>query len=98
MPHRWSRRQAVQGAGTVGLAVLAGCGRLPWQAQAPPKVPRIGVLAISPDPGDPDNEGFRQGLRDLGYVEGQNVTLEWRSFGSRLEELPTLAAELVALG
>jgi len=94
---RLSRRLLLQGAGAAGLGLLAACGRLPFQAQAPAKVPRLGVLAVSGEPNDPDNEGFRQGLRELGYVEGQNVTLEWRSFGSRLEQLPELAAELVGL-
>src|SRR5437764_10829547 len=92
-----SRRRFVVSAGVAGVGLLAGCGRLPWQAQPPAKVPRIGVLAVSDEPGDPDNEGFRQGLRDLGYVEGQNVTLEWRAYGSGIEQLPALAAELVGL-
>ena len=39
-----SRRQFVLGAGAAGLGLLAGCGRLPWQAQPPAKVPRIGLL------------------------------------------------------
>ena len=42
-------------------------------------------------------EGFRQGLRDLGYVEGRNVVIEFRDAEGKLERLPALAAELVAL-
>jgi putative tryptophan/tyrosine transport system substrate-binding protein len=92
-----SRRDFVQGAGAAGLGLLTACGRLPGTAPSPAKVPRIGVLAVSADPADPDNEGFRQGLRDLGYVEGQNVALEWRPFGSRVDQLPELVVELAGL-
>jgi putative ABC transport system substrate-binding protein len=92
----WSRRQFVQGAGVTGLALLAGCGRLPGQAEQPAKVPRIGVLAfVTADPSAADNAAFRQGLRDLGYSEGQNITLEWRSPGDRSDQYPELAADLV---
>jgi putative tryptophan/tyrosine transport system substrate-binding protein len=84
-------------AGMCGAGLLAGCGRLPWQAEPARKVPRLGVLSQSADPSDQENEAFRQGLRDLGYSEGQNITLEWRSFGGRIDDLPELAADLVRL-
>jgi putative tryptophan/tyrosine transport system substrate-binding protein len=91
---RLSRRGFM--AGTAGLGLLAGCGRLPWQAEPAAKVPRIGVLTlVTADPGDADNVAFRQGLRDLGYSEGQNITLEWRSPGDRADQYPELAADLV---
>src|SRR5690349_20637538 len=93
-----TRRQFVVGASAAGGGLLAGCGRLPGQAEPAPKVARIGVL--SPDSADPstaENAALRQGLRDLGYSEGQNITLEWRSSGNRIEPLPELAAELVRL-
>jgi putative tryptophan/tyrosine transport system substrate-binding protein len=66
-------------------------------AQQPGKVPRIGfLLASSPGP-DPRIEGFRQGLRELGYVEGKNIAIEWR-YAEGIENLvPKLAAELVQL-
>src|SRR3954451_13275562 len=90
------RRHFVLGTGVMGLGLLAGCGRLPWQAQEPAKVPRIGVLAfVTADPSAADNAAFRQGLRDLGYSEGQNITLEWRSPGDRSDQYPQLAADLV---
>src|SRR5262249_2689664 len=62
-----------------------------------PKVPTIGALVIgNADPEEFWRE-FRQGLRDLGYVEGQNVRFEFRSAEGRVERVPELAAELVHL-
>jgi putative ABC transport system substrate-binding protein len=81
---RVSRRRFVQGAGGVGLGLVTGCGRLPFQGQPPtPKVPTIGWLTLeSPDSletGFVENfEAFRQGLAALGYVEGQNLVIEQR--------------------
>jgi putative ABC transport system substrate-binding protein len=97
MDRRPSRRQFVVGASTAGLGLLAGCGRLPWQAEPAPKVPRIGVLSQSADPNDVDNAAFRQGLHDFGYSEGQNLTIEWRSFDNQINQYPELAAELIGL-
>lgn len=61
-------------------------------------LPRVGYLGYS----SPTLEqhlvtAFRQGLRDLGYVEGQNVAIEYRSAEGQLERLPALAADLVRL-
>src|SRR3954470_789833 len=92
-----SRRGFVAGGAAAGLGLRAGCGRLPGQGQPPPKLPHIGVLSIgSADLSDVDNAAFRQGLRDLGYIDGQNIALEWRSAGS-LDQWPGLAVELVRL-
>ena len=66
------------------------------QAQQPKKIPRIGVLRPGL-PAAPNYEAFRQGLRELGYVEGQNVILELRDTEAKAERLPDLAAELVRL-
>jgi putative ABC transport system substrate-binding protein len=63
--------------------------------ERPAKVPRIGVLAFQPTPHL--LEVFRQGLRDLGYVEGQTIAIEYRFGEGRPERLPGLAAELVRL-
>src|SRR5438045_4289634 len=94
---RWSRRQLVQGAGVAGLALLAGCGRLPGQAP-PAKVHRIGYLSPqSLAVTGPRIEAFQQGLRELGWIEGQNFTLERRLADGEAERLPDLAAELVRL-
>jgi putative tryptophan/tyrosine transport system substrate-binding protein len=96
MPHRWSRRQVVQGAGAVGLGLLAGCGRLPWQAQAP-RVARVGLLASGAEGPSPLLDAFRQGLQERGYVEGHNLVLESRFAEGSVERLPGLAAELARL-
>ena len=68
------------------------------EAQQPKKVPRIGFLgASSASVLAARIEAFRQGLRDLGYVEGKNIVIEWRSAEGKLDRLPALAAELVRL-
>ena len=70
----------------------------PIAAQQPTKVPRIGFLgASSASVLAARIEAFRQGLRDLGYVEGKNIVIEWRSAEGKLDGLPALAAELVRL-
>jgi putative ABC transport system substrate-binding protein len=67
------------------------------KAQQGAKVPRIGYLAVDRAAGPHLIEAFRQGLRDLGYVEGSNVVIEYRDAEGKFERLPALAAELVAL-
>jgi len=67
------------------------------EAQQAAKVPRIGYLALNLAASPHLHEAFLQGLRDLGYVEGRNVVIEYRSAEGKLERLPALAAELVAL-
>ena len=64
--------------------------------QQPKKVPRIGILRAGSAP-DPFVEAFRQGLRDLGYVEGKSTTIEYRWAEGKNERLPDLAADLVRL-
>ncbi len=67
-------------------------------AQRPVKVPRIGYLGNSSPALEPDLVGaFREGLRDLGYTEGQNILIEFRWAEGRSERFPELAAELVRL-
>src|SRR5437879_3110397 len=68
----------------------------PFHAQAGAQTPRIGILTPAFDP-HPGFEGFRQGLRDLGYVEGRSIALEYRYAEGKTERLPELAAELVRL-
>jgi putative ABC transport system substrate-binding protein len=68
------------------------------QAQQPKKVPRIGYLsASSASEALVRTNAFRRGLRELGYVEGKNLTLEFRYAEGKFERLPALAAELVRL-
>jgi putative tryptophan/tyrosine transport system substrate-binding protein len=88
---RWSRRAFVMGA--AGLGLVAGCGQWPGQAQPTPRVPRVGYLALGTGP----LESVRAGLREYGYVDGQNVAFEPRSAEGDGEQLTPLAAELVAL-
>ena len=91
MPIRIRRREFI-----VTLGGAAATWPLVAYAQQP-KVPTIGALVI----GNADPEEFwrvfRQGLRELGYVEGQNIRFEFRSAEGHLDRLPELAAELVRL-
>jgi putative ABC transport system substrate-binding protein len=84
----------------IGLRVTIGLGILIFPAFAAGaqqrQIPRIGVLSQSAPP-DLLSESLKQGLRDLGWVEGQNVGVEYRYANSKLERLPQLAAELVRL-
>jgi putative tryptophan/tyrosine transport system substrate-binding protein len=68
------------------------------EAQQPKKLPRIGYLTGSSLPAiSQRTEAFRQGLRELGYVEGKNIVIEWRGAEGKFDRLPALAAELVRL-
>jgi putative tryptophan/tyrosine transport system substrate-binding protein len=68
------------------------------EAQQPKKVPRIGLLSsFSPSVTALWHEAFRQGLRDLGWVEGKNISIEYRYAEGRNDRLPELAADLVRL-
>ena len=68
------------------------------EAQQPAKIPRIGYLnAVSPSTVSDRIEALRQGLRELGYVEGKNIVIEYRYAEGKLDRLPALASELVRL-
>jgi len=66
-------------------------------AQQPGKIPRIGILSGASNSSTPMFEAFREGLRNHGYVEGQNIVLEFRLARGKLDLFPTLAADLVRL-
>jgi putative tryptophan/tyrosine transport system substrate-binding protein len=76
------------------IALLGGAAAWPLAvyAQQRARLPRVGFLGLVPEfmPGD----GLRSGLRDLGYIEGSNIVIEWR-WAQKVEDLPALAAELV---
>ena len=81
------------------LTALVGALAEPFaaEAQQAAQIARIGWLGINRAASPHLSEAFRQGLRDLGYVEGRNVMIEYRDAEGKLERLPVLAAELVAL-
>jgi len=84
------RREFIVGAGSAAVWAAAGSAQ-------EGKIAKIGILALGhPDPA-PLLKSLREGLRELGYVEGKNIQLEFRSAQGRPEQLSTLAAELVAL-
>ena len=81
------------------LATLLGGAAAAWPlaARAQRKVPTIGALVIGNISPEEFWREFRQGLRDLGYIEGQNIRFEFRSAEGQINRLPELAAELVRL-
>lgn len=83
--------------GVLVLALVLFFPPLAAEAQQPRKTPRVGVLAsASPEDANPAY-GLRDGLRELGYVEGQNVAIEWRWLRGDDTRSPDLATELVRL-
>src|SRR5947209_2120994 len=86
--HQWKRREF--------FALLGGAAAWPFsvRAQNTKKIPRIGILWPNPPA---TFEFVRQGLRERGYVEGQNIRFEFRGAESKLDQLPELARELVSI-
>jgi hypothetical protein len=76
-------------------ATFVICGAAAW-AQQPKKIPRIGYLSLSAKP-SPRDEAFVQGLRELGWIDGQTITIESRWAANKPENLGALADELVSL-
>jgi len=77
----------------LALSVFIPILNISSQAQQPGKVPHIGFLSLS----GANQEAFRQGLRDLGYIEGKNIAIESRTAANRADRLSVLAGELVDL-
>jgi putative ABC transport system substrate-binding protein len=82
----------------VTLVTLVSCG-VAVEAQQPAKIPRIGYISGTGSRADPGPyvEALRQGLRDLGYIDGKNIVIEYRGTEGKLDRIPSLVAELVQL-
>src|SRR5262245_22600297 len=90
-----SKRNQILG---VALSVLLLALCVSVEAQQPKKVPRIGYLSSrSPSSESTSAEAIRLALRALGYIEGQNIAIEYRYGEGKLDRAPELAAELVRL-
>src|SRR6266508_4783888 len=88
--HMW-RRDFIGLFGGGAAAIVAP--RPAWTQ--PAKIPRLGVLLYSTPQADPNAESFRRGMRELGYVDGRNIAIEYRYAEGKPDRLPELAAELV---
>jgi len=99
--HSDNRKSKIENRKWLGIFAIAftfAFGGVVATAQQPTKIPRIGYLtAASLSSVAARIEAFRQGLRELGYVEGKNIVIEWRSAEGKFDRLPALAAELVRL-
>jgi putative tryptophan/tyrosine transport system substrate-binding protein len=96
--NRKSKIQNRKWRGILAIAFTFGLGGVVALAQQPTKVPRIGLLGGASASANAGRvEAFRQGLRELGYVEGKNILIEQRWAEGKLARLPGLAAELVRL-
>jgi putative tryptophan/tyrosine transport system substrate-binding protein len=95
-----NRRKKLMNKGITGLTLSALLFALsvPAQAQQPNKVPRLGYLSsLAPASESTRAEAIRLALRELGYIEGQNIAIEYRYLEGKRERAPELAAELVRL-
>jgi putative tryptophan/tyrosine transport system substrate-binding protein len=80
--------------GSFALCAMLFAFCLPAEAQQPKKVPRIGYVGAGRNS---NFETMRQGLQDLGYVEGKNIIIEDRNIQGKINQIPTVVAELVQL-
>ena len=80
------------------LGGAAAAWPLVARGQQATKIPRVGLLStFSPSEAMPWHQALRQGLRDLGWVEGENISIEYRYAEGRLDCLPAIATDLVRL-
>ncbi len=95
---QWGRKFMRKKVICLVLGALLLALSFPIEAQQPKKVPRIGFLTGgSPTTSPARNEAFRHGLRELGYIEGKNIVIEWRYAEGKPERMSELATELVHL-
>ena len=97
-----NRKSKIQNRKSAGLSVIACVFMMAGavaHAQQPKKIPRIGYVSGSGDPNTPvpQIEAFRQGLRDLGYIEGKNILVEYRYAEGKQDRYPSLVTELMQL-
>jgi putative ABC transport system substrate-binding protein len=80
------------------IVALLSAGSLA-EAQQPAKIPRIGYVSGTGNPSDPGPyvEALRQGLRDLGYIDGKNIVIEYRGAEAKLDRIPAIVSELVQI-
>src|SRR5271157_959452 len=91
MGHRMRRRSVI-----AGLAAVLVAPEHPAAQQPSGKIPRVGILTNGNNERTRAVDAFRERLRDLGYVEGRNIILEFRFAGGDFSSVPQLAAELLA--
>jgi putative ABC transport system substrate-binding protein len=92
------RREFLQTAAELfGIAIVSGCG-FPKPEPKSASVPRLGLLTLGPSNATlaPLLEAFHQGLSELGYIDGQTISIEWRHGDGKPDQVPRAAAELVA--
>src|SRR5262245_56730205 len=98
-----NRQQAAGNSTRIGILAFALCVVLlafsvSESAQPSKKIPRLGLLLNNPAPAEGRQAAFRQGLRDLGWIEGQNIIIEYRFAKGKSDRFHEIAAELVSLG
>jgi putative ABC transport system substrate-binding protein len=97
-----TKQSKIQNRKLVGIVALGAafviCGNVAT-AQQPPRMPRIGYVSVSGDPQNPGQyvQAFRQGLQDLGYIEGKNILVDYRYAAVEPQRVPEFVEELVRL-
>ena len=95
---RGGRRQVIQaGLSLAGLGLLAGCSALTSLPSRQRPIPRLGFLSPNDAGSLPTTDAFLDGLHDLGYVEGQTISIDWRYADGQDDRLEQLAEELILL-